>query len=269
MISNSEFISLSDAGHIFGRGDLPLLQLKHPLFEACVASQGAQILSFKPKGQADWLWLDRQQGFVAGQEIIGGIPLCLPWFGRVKSPIHGFARFKDWQLVSVEEYADEVVLKFRLEHADNELASAFVAEQQVRLSDTIKLQLTVDNGQQAQDFSFAWHSYFACDCSSEVLGLSGFSYYDNLNHWQQAIQQGRLLVNKPLDRVFCQLPVQQQVSIGSLELTAENCPSCIVWRPDVQDIGYVCVERGAAFDDTIRLAAHESFGSVLTIERKG
>lgn len=268
IFSNSEFISFSDAEHVFGSGDVQLINIAHPLFDACIAVQGAQLLSFKPKAQADWLWLDRQQSFLAGQEIVGGIPLCLPWFGRVKSPIHGFLRFSDWQLVSVDESDEQVALGFRFDHQGNDLAEGFIAEHCITLGSNINLQLDIHNMAKAQDVSFAWHSYFACQHSSEVLGLEGFNYYDNLRHWQKSKQQSPLLVDKPLDRVFCQLP-EQPLSLDKLVLNANNAPSCIVWQPNQRDISYVCVERGAAFDDTITLAANEHFSSVLTIEKKG
>ncbi|MDP9501204.1 D-hexose-6-phosphate mutarotase [Bisgaard Taxon 45] len=95
---------------------IPVLELNHPHFgEAKIALQGAQLLSWTPQGEKhDILWLSPIEPFLFGQAIRGGIPICYPWFGAMKKPIHGTARLALWKLshfqIGIEQARIEFVL---------------------------------------------------------------------------------------------------------------------------------------------------------------
>ncbi len=47
---------------------------------ATVALQGAQVLSWQPKGHDEALWLSPMARLGTGTPVRGGIPVCWPWF---------------------------------------------------------------------------------------------------------------------------------------------------------------------------------------------
>ena len=57
---------------------------------------GANLLSYRPKGEKDVFWLGNLNKFDGIQAIRGGIPVCWPRFAEEKLngrlPRHGFAR---------------------------------------------------------------------------------------------------------------------------------------------------------------------------------
>ena len=109
IINNSPCISLSDSQQLYHSAHKQaLLVITQPDFSAVIALQGAQLLSFKAHDAIDWLWQKPEQSFAQGQAIIGGIPLCAPWFGNQKQPLHGFAQLKNWQLESLSQAADTI-----------------------------------------------------------------------------------------------------------------------------------------------------------------
>ena len=83
--------------------ELDLIVVDHPQVKASFALQGAHLLSWKPAGEEEVLWLSNNTPFKNGVAIRGGIPLCWPWFGPAAQqglPAHGFARNLPWTLKS-------------------------------------------------------------------------------------------------------------------------------------------------------------------------
>ncbi len=122
-----------------GNGAMPRVQITSSLCEAGMYLHGAQVTSWKPAGSDEVLFLSAKARWTDGQAIRGGIPVCFPWF-RAKAndpqaPAHGFVRTRAWQLESILEEDDAVVVtmvtesgehtrhwwpgEFRLVHLDN------------------------------------------------------------------------------------------------------------------------------------------------------
>lgn len=73
--------------------ELDLIVVDHPQVKASFALQGAHLLSWKPAGEEEVLWLSNNTPFKNGVAIRGGIPVCWPWFGPAAQqglPAHGF-----------------------------------------------------------------------------------------------------------------------------------------------------------------------------------
>lgn len=87
--------------------EIPVLVIDHEIGQATISLQGAQLLSWKPKHQQEILWLSEIEPFTLGNAIRGGIPLCYPWFGNAKKPIHGTARLRLWELHEYAVQADK------------------------------------------------------------------------------------------------------------------------------------------------------------------
>ena len=277
-------IQYSDTQQLFGSDDAtPLVLVDADFGRAVVALQGAQLLSFIPAGDEDWFWLSKAQNFAAGEDIIGGIPLCLPWFGRAEGrPIHGFVQKLAWQFTKVEEGGDTLSLVFDFDYQGEKpewFATAFHVQQIITLSRTsITLDIHLKNlADMAVDFSWAWHSYFAVPALAGVAleGLHGAEYLDNTRSLTPHRQHGALQFGKAVDRVYQAVAGCQQ--LGDINISGSNCPTCIVWNPAEQGrkmagIGegfqqFVCVERGGAFADTITLGAGAQMAAQMIIRK--
>lgn len=283
LIDQHSNISLRSSREVYpdSRGEgLNLLVIDGPVSKAVIALQGAQLLSFQPKGGSELLWLSPNCDFTPGASLRGGIPICLPWFGVNRrdpsKPKHGFARNLEWQLSELNETPEGgFELRFSLDSEPNELfAHAFGAELHLRLDATAALNLTVKNrSEEAFACSWALHSYFAVKDlrRARVQGLAGRQYLDNLEALATKQQAGDLEFTGEVDRVFP--GVDNAVALVSEPLIAiahYQCPSVITWNPGPENAaamgdvglgneqGFVCVERGAVFDEHWHLVPGES-----------
>jgi len=163
-------------------------------FQLC--HERAQILRWKPKGQADVLWCADKQFLSLGKPLRGGIPVCWPWFGagteHKLQPSHGFARSATWRhVVFVAAAGQPHIIEFELKHSDlsDEHRSAFDHEFCVRLryeiGETLRVQLRVVQAPNVPTFG-ALHTYFKVgdieqvrlygldsSCHDEALGING------------------------------------------------------------------------------------------------
>lgn len=67
-----------------------IIVVDHPRVKASIALNGAHLLSWKPEGEEEGLWLSAATSFKKGAAIRGGVPICWPWFGPAAQP--GLAR---------------------------------------------------------------------------------------------------------------------------------------------------------------------------------
>lgn len=266
---------------------LSLLVIDSPLSQAVISLQGAQLLSFHPKGGSELLWLSPNCDFTPGGSLRGGIPICLPWFGVNREdpskPKHGFARNLEWQLSELNETPEGAIeLRFLLDSEPSELfAHAFTAELYLRLGATAAVNLTVKNrSQEAFDCSWALHSYFAVENLNQtrVKGLAGRNYLDNLEAFAAKQQVEDLQFEGEVDRVFP--GVDNALTIlgrPQIAIAHYQCPSVITWNPGQEkasgmadvglgnEQGFVCVERGAVLDEHWHLAPGETQTAGLEI----
>ncbi len=110
---------------------LEALEIHHPDFKARLFFQGAQLTSFTPTNEPDWLWVSQQARYETGRAIRGGIPVCWPWFGVadknppdvkkhiVSGQAHGFARTEVWKLEQVIERSQSVEVSLSLDVTDD------------------------------------------------------------------------------------------------------------------------------------------------------
>ncbi|TKV21989.1 D-hexose-6-phosphate mutarotase [Citrobacter sp. TBCS-14] len=98
--------------------ELEIVVVDHPQVKASFALQGAHLLSWKPTGEDEVLWLSNNTPFKTGVALRGGVPICWPWFGPAAQPglpSHGFARNLPWTLKAHNEDDNGVVLTFELQ----------------------------------------------------------------------------------------------------------------------------------------------------------
>ncbi|CAA0114855.1 Putative glucose-6-phosphate 1-epimerase [BD1-7 clade bacterium] len=263
-----------------------LLRINHPACGALISVQGAQILRFAPTNNSDWLWLSEHADFTPGAAIRGGIPVCLPWFGVNRQnpdlPKHGVARNQPWQLVDVTETRDDICLIWRLDHvADHLFGHDFRAELSIEMGKQLSLSLTIKHlGDTTAAYSFALHSYLRANASEvEVSGLEGNTYLDNTQGLSTHTQHGNIVFDGEVDRVYANTHQAQILHTAFPRvIEGDGCPTCIVWNPGKQlgltmaDVqtgwqDYVCVERGAAFDDEVTLAPQTTLTATMTLKQ--
>lgn len=289
-IQHSDFTYLSNSRVLYKKDHKQdLLIINSPLCYAVIALQGAQIIEFRPHGDNNWLWLSPLTTFQPGQAIRGGIPICLPWFGVNKTDPnkvkHGFVRNQTWQLTALQESDKQTTLNFSFDYdgADPTLFEhAFHCQLQISLGKELQLSIKIKNCDDIESsISWAMHSYFAVEHSAKTLisGLDQTNFLDNTLKLETFPQIGNLVFAGEIDRVFQATSAPQQLhSQQSLSIDGDNCPTCIVWNPGasaamrIEDIKqhyseFVCIERGAAFSDSLQLQPGEVFRSTMNIKK--
>lgn len=266
---------------------LPLLVIDNALARAVVALQGAQVLSFQPHGEADYLWCSPQSRWQPGLAIRGGIPLCLPWFGPGPdgAPQHGFGRNRDWTLLTAENLANgETRLLLELPAAEPWPAWPHAARFQLEVivGHNLQLCLRVDNpGETTLPLSCLFHSYLAVPevQSATVDGLAGCTFIDKLAASQRGQQAGMVHIPAATDRIYLDVPASQTLRTAerSLQLTS-NARCCVIWNAgdndqQIADLGagnhrgYLCVERGDVADYGVQLPPGEFYRLWMTLSR--
>ncbi len=271
--------------------DSPLLGIGNRFCRATLSLHGAQVLGFKPHHREELLWLSPNAVWQSDTPIRGGIPVCLPWFGvnqaNSSKPKHGFARTCRWQLErATTDQDDNTLIQLGLrQFADLPHAlfsSAFTAELQFTFGQTLGIDLTVRNCSTSDmPLSWALHSYHPVGDLEQlrIVGLEETEYLDNTRELQRCRQPGEaLIVRGELDRAYLNVGATQSI-IGTpgVHVSGVNAPTAIVWNPGAEvaaaipDLGenthrqFICLERGAAFDNAATLAPQTTLRAGVVI----
>ncbi len=241
---------------------LPVLKIKNNAAEAMIALLGAHVLSYKPAGGRELLWLSKETWHENGKPIRGGIPVCWPWFGKAQQPPHGVARITEWTLKGSVSDADKTTVEFEAFAYEN-----LIAEMKITVGRTLTLELTTTNlGKEEFRLTNALHSYFAVSEISDIAvsGLEGAEFLDTLNGTRH-IQEGAIRFNAETDRIYDS--TQAECVIDDPEFAKKICvaksgsSSTVVWNPwiakshnmpdfgDEEFHGMVCVETANCGND--------------------
>lgn len=288
-------LSLPPGVHLeTGPGGLPQLLVHNPLARARIALQGAQLLSFQPHGQPDWLFLSPRARFQPGQPVRGGVPVCWPWFGPdpdgLGRPAHGFARQSMWALREAAHEADGAT-RLCLALGDDDATRALYPHRfelllQLRLGQELQLRLSTHNrGDTPLRFTEALHSYFAVEHiqRAQVLGLQHSPYIDQVPGASPtgAASGEPLRFDGRLDRIYLQ-PAETIRLLGAsggrmLSLRSGHSRHAVVWNPGAQlaaemaDLGagahqgFACVETANTGEAAITLAPGEQHTLALNV----
>lgn len=232
-----------------------MIEINHPLFDAKVLPQGAQLIAFRPKGLQALLWHAPLTTYQEGTPFRGGVPLCWPWFGKTASPSHGFARIMMWDLEHRTDSVYGVTLVFTLQDTPQTRAlwpHAFLAKVVMHLSRTAHISLQVDTSIQT---TAALHTYVSvCNVNTALIEGLGEHYVDALQEGTMCTDVPPLRIQAHTDRIYTQAQPITTVhnAAYSVELAHENHSDVVVWNPheqavgnfsDIEDFAYfVCVE---------------------------
>lgn len=275
---------------------LPLIRIETRLFTALFSAQGAQLLSFKPTGDKNWLWCSPLAIYEEGKAIRGGVPICAPWFGPHPTeedfPKHGFVRNHPWELKDLQfASSGEAQLLFRFQwqeqYADLCL-DPFAIEAKFTLGKDIRIDLEFENlSGNTLPLTWALHTYFEVSDINDVAvaGLEEHEYVDTVDQNKRVTDYTKIKFSGEVDRVYESVPSTQVINDTApdrspcLYITGKNASTAIVWNPgetlaaNMKDIGsanyrqFICVERGAAWGDKLSLPAGDSLKASMKLSR--
>jgi glucose-6-phosphate 1-epimerase len=278
-----------------GNGGLARVQITGAFGEAEMYLHGAHVTSWKPAGNDEVLFISTKSRWEEGQAIRGGIPICFPWFrGKLddpQAPAHGFVRTKMWQLESIAENENGVVVTMFTqsdEHTRKWWPGEFRLVHRATFGPELSLELVCMNtGTTSFRFEEALHTYnrIANIQDARLHGLDGVNYLDNTDANKEKTQRGDVLIASPNDSAYRN--TQNEVDLldpnkkRRIRLRKEHSLSTVVWNPwsegaaRLQDLGdgewrqFLCVEASNILDAAINLAPgqEQRMAAVLTVEK--
>lgn len=257
--------------HVFCKpvtlGALDAIGIEHPLFNATLLLQGAQLIEFCPISNHlnNLLWLSDTAEYKQGQSVRGGIPICWPWFGDLdKNPgtiqqqvsnknlakAHGFARNLTWEIHSIHEDCHFVRIELALQTSAKTKdiwPFEFNLIARFTFSNTLEVELITTNlDQKEMTISQAMHTYLpTADISKTYIHPpqnrlnTDIFYIDAMDNWKEKNQTGRINFNQETDRLYFFSDKKQQdhysLRIESpnqqLLINNEHSNSAVIWNP--------------------------------------
>ena len=278
-----------------GHGALPRVQITSSLCEAEMYLHGAQVTSWKPAGSDEVLFLSAKARWTDGQAIRGGIPVCFPWF-RAKSndpqaPAHGFVRTRAWQLESILEEDDAVVVTMVTEsgeHTRHWWPGEFRLVHRATFGSQLKLELVCTNtGTTPLRFEEALHTYNRVADVQHVRlhGLDTVSFLDNTDSNKEKAQRGDVAIASQTDSAY--LNTRNTVELSDpkmrrrIRLAKANSLTTVVWNPwrekasELRDLAdgewtqFLCVEASNILDAAVHLEPRQEhrMTAILSVEK--
>jgi D-hexose-6-phosphate mutarotase len=253
-----------------------------PLASASLSLQGAHLMTWRPKTQAEpVVWLSRLAKLAPGKSIRGGVPVCWPWFGPhatdAKLPAHGFARTVSWELTEARVLGDGAV-ELTLALPGTEQTRALWphrtrAELRFTIGATLKAALTTFN-EDDHDVIIgeALHTYFHIgDIGAvRVRGLEGGAYLDKVDGGARKRQDGAITFAGETDRIYvdteAECVIEDERLRRRIHVAKTGSRSTVVWTPwtakadKMGDFGpngwrgMVCVESANAAENVVTVA---------------
>ena len=274
-----------------GGGGLTFAEIDNAHGHARICLQGAHIVSWTPKSQAEpVVWVSDMAKYGLGKSIRGGVPVCWPWFGPHATeqgfPGHGFARTTMWQVTGSETLVNgDTRVKFMLmpnDQTHSQFPKACRAELIATVGATLQVELVTTNlDNEAIEIGEALHTYFRIGDigTATVTGLENTGYVDKADGGQHKTQSGAIAFSGEVDRVYVGTAAECVIVDPDLKrrirIAKTGSRSTVVWTPWIEkaekmgDFGpgrnnqggwreMVCVESGNALDDVVSIPAGES-----------
>lgn len=209
--------------------------------QATVLLHGGHVVSWRPAGGGEQLYLSPLAQAGTGRAVRGGIPVIFPQFER-RGPLprHGFARDRAWTLAQSERRPDHAFAVLRLTDDAETRAiwpHAFEAELTVGVGGRgLEIELAVVNTGPAElSFTAALHTYLRCEDvrRTRVTGLLGRVYEDSRDGSPHRHDIEPLTFVGEIDRIYwdADTPVLVDDVGRRLELTTSGFADRVVWNP--------------------------------------
>jgi glucose-6-phosphate 1-epimerase len=276
-----------------GEGGLPLLHVRNSHAECSIYVHGAHVVSFRPRGGADLLWLSPHGLFREGSPIRGGIPICFPWFGARKGrndlPLHGLVRTEPWNIESAEILADgRTRIAFSVENGEpppEAWPHRFRLELSVTVGEVLEMALSVQNPENLPILcEDGFHTYFRVEDPGqcEVTELDGIEYMDRTKGDSRAVQEGPARFEGEMVHAFMHVPPVLELVDGDrrIRIEQEGMYSAVLWNPgeragaanpEIRDAWkqFVCVESTNCLDCRLEIPAQGYHRSLLRLSSAG
>lgn len=224
---------------------LPAIQITHTSgARAVVTEAGAHLVSWKPAGGPEQLYLSPISVFQPGVAIRGGVPVIFPQFStRGTGARHGFARVRGWELQDpADTPAETVVLTLSgLGTPACDWIHPFACALSIVLeADRIAVRLEVHNtGDQCFDFTAALHTYLRVESLDKVriVGLQGTLYEDAQSPATRNTETSASVCPQGLfDRIYYQTAdtLHLEGAQEALRLESTGFTDTVVWNPGAQ-----------------------------------
>lgn len=256
-----------------------LRAFSNPYCTGTAVDLGATVLSWRPTGGDEVLFLSRDAAVGVDEEVHGGIPICAPWFGRGRAGVdvprpHGLVRWVPWQFVEQHTDATGTHVAWELDAADvadlpgaADYPSDLRYRHEVSLGAELELRFTVSSPTTSFVLDEAFHCYFSVPAAdTRILGLDGATVRDHsVDPPRDASQSGAVVPDGPVDLVLrSSVPVTIATPRRDIVLTPSGASSVVVWNPGPEvpaDFAadewphMVCVEVGNVRDDAVTVPA--------------
>jgi glucose-6-phosphate 1-epimerase len=288
---NARFGLKGVAEIVAGEGNLPKVRIHTPTAEADIYLHGAQVTSWRPAGAEEVIFLSKHSRFEEGKAIRGGVPICFPWFrakaDNPQAPAHGFVRTRAWQLESITQEQGSIIVSMFTESDDSTRRwwpHDFRLVHRVSIGTKLKLELIATNsGSTPLRFEEALHTYHRVGDAEKirVVGLDGVTFLDNTDANRESIQQGEIVMDKPIDNAYLNtqntLELVDPVLHRRVQIAKTNSLTTIVWNPwesganALADLGddewrqFACVEASNILNHAVLLAPREQHVMAATI----
>ncbi|MDO5066170.1 MAG: hypothetical protein Q4D96_02670 [Propionibacteriaceae bacterium] len=251
---------------------------------------GATVLSWRPRGGKEVLFLSREALVGTGDEIHGGVPVCAPWFGSGRAEVqvphgHGLVRWVPWRLV--EQTPERLV--WELSHSDVAHlpgASDYPPDLRYRLAaqftDHLAISLTVRSPTTAFILDQALHTYLRVDDVSlaRIEGLEGVPFRDFATDGTVTVEQAPLRLGRHMDRVYHHAGAVTLVEgTRRTRITQQGGANVVVWNPGpkLRFPGFaadewrsmVCIEVGNVSEQAVHIPSGGSHTLELQIRVDG
>ncbi|WP_321311666.1 D-hexose-6-phosphate mutarotase [Halarcobacter sp.] len=210
-----------------------ILEIEHELFDAKILLQGAQIVHFQLKDKQKLFWHTDFSFFKEEEPFRGGIPICWPWFGKKKSPSHGFARISKWKLISRIDTPTNVALEFIL---NSDMVNieywpySFELKLKMNLGKNFSISLEIDS---EVETTAALHTYFYVNNILDVqVDNLNLNYFDSLENRLVKSDKENLKIDKQIDRIYKMTNYNIINSIhNQIKIFHKNASDVVVWNP--------------------------------------
>ena len=284
---NQDFGIANQVKVVEGKGGFPVVEVINDKATAQLSVYAAQVLSFRPVGEAtDLMFVSENAYYQTGKATKGGIPICWPWFGPDPEDkgraSHGFVRNRMWTLQGAESMpTGETKVRLGMSPSEETLAIwpyQFDLEMEVIVGEQLTVTLTTKNtGNEAFSITQAFHTYFSTGDINKVnvLGLDGKAYLDKPDGGKQKTQDGAIVVTEEVDRVYMDVPSELVIEDGGLgrriRINSTGSKTAIVWNPwteisqKMADLAaddyqrFICVETANAADDVVEVGAGSAY----------
>jgi glucose-6-phosphate 1-epimerase len=204
-----------------------------------VYTDGGQVLSWRPPGAADVLFLSTNLG--DRQIAHGGVPIVFPQFGAGALPQHGFARSSEWAIGERTTGAggsSGVTLTLTASPETRALwPHEFRLDLIVSLGSALTMTLRATNrGPAPFTFTGGFHTYFRVRDvrRTSIDGLSGLRYRDKTQNFAEFTDRAPVLVPEgETDRVYLIAPRLVRIDDGErvIRVEASGFGNVVVWNP--------------------------------------